>query len=132
MNAALKRLVWSRAKNACEYCHMPSRFYLSPYQIDHIIAEKHGGLTTSQNLALACYHCNLHKGPNIAGKDPSTRRISRLFHPRKDHWDDHFQWRAGRLVGKTTIGRASIAVLKINDPAYLCVRKALKQSGLFP
>ena len=32
-----------------------------------LIAEKHGGLTVPDNLALSCERCNSHKGPNIAG-----------------------------------------------------------------
>jgi hypothetical protein len=31
-----------------------------------------GGSDDPDNLALACHHCNLHKGPNLAGVDPRT------------------------------------------------------------
>ena len=111
---------------------MPSDFYRAPYQIDHIVAEKHGGRTVLANLALACYHCNLNKGPNIAGKDPATRRTTRLFHPRRDRWDEHFRWQAAKLVGRTAVGRTTIQVLDINHPAYVLVRQALIDAGLFP
>jgi len=37
-----------------------------------------------ENLALACLHCNQHKGPNIAGRNPETGEIVELFHPRQD------------------------------------------------
>ncbi len=47
MKPTLKRRVWQRANGVCEYCRMPSEFYLAPYQIDHIIAEKHEGKTWS-------------------------------------------------------------------------------------
>ena len=132
MKPALRRQVWRRASGICEYCRMPSRLYLSPYQIDHIIAEQHGGRTVLSNLALACYHCNLHKGPNIAGKDPTTRRTTRLFHPRRDQWEDHFQWRGPKLVGRTAVGRTTIVVLTINHPAYVLVRRALIAAKVFP
>jgi len=69
MKVSLKRAVWRRARGACEYCGMPSEFYRAPYQVDHVIAQQHGGETVLTNLALACYHCNLRKGPNIAGKE---------------------------------------------------------------
>ncbi len=131
MNSSLRRRVWQRASGLCEYGRMPSQFYLAPFQIDHVIAEQHGGSTTFGNLALACFHCNLHKGPNIAGKDPMSRRTTRLFHPRVDHWEDHFRWRGARLMGRTAIGRTTIQVLDINHPAYLLARKALKDAGLF-
>lgn len=59
MKVSLKRQAWQRAGGRCEYCHMPSAFYRVPFQIDHIIAEQHGGATVLPNLALCCYHCNL-------------------------------------------------------------------------
>ena len=131
MKVFLKRRVWQRASGCCEYCRMPSEFYLAPYQIDHVIAEQHGGRTSLSNLALACFHCNLKKGPNIAGRDSVTRRTMRLFNPRKDRWDNHFRWHGAKLVGRTAIGRTTIQVLDINNPAYLAVRKALMEAGIF-
>ena len=55
-----------------------------PFQIDHVIAEQHHGATVPENLALPCLNDNLHKGPNIAGLDPPTGLLTRLFHPRQD------------------------------------------------
>jgi 5-methylcytosine-specific restriction endonuclease McrA len=55
--------------------------YRLPFQLDHIIARQHGGSSDSDNLALARLHCNRHKGPNIAGRDPLTGVIANLFHP---------------------------------------------------
>lgn len=92
MDAKLREEVWSRAQFRCEYCHMPQALDLAPFQIDHIIAEQHGSLTVSVNLALACLHCNKHKGPNISGLDPLTGLLTRLFDPRLDTWDGHFRW----------------------------------------
>jgi hypothetical protein len=66
----------------------------SPFQIDHIIARKHGGGSAEDNLAFACFYCNTHKGPNIAGIDPVSREVVRLFHPRRDVWKEHFFWEA--------------------------------------
>jgi len=72
---------------------MPQEFIDAIHEVDHVIAEKHRGATSLENLALACFHCNNHKGPNIAGIDPSTGYLSRLFHPRNDDWGAHFRWR---------------------------------------
>ena len=83
-----RRIVASTAK---EYCCVPQSAILLPFQIDHIRAEKHGGETVEANLALACTHCNRHKGPNIAGFDTETARIVRLFSPRTDRWEQHFR-----------------------------------------
>lgn len=90
MNLRLERLVWRRAQHICEYCQMPQELDELPFQIDHIIALKHSGSTTARNLALACFSCNNHKGPNIAGRDPLTGRIVRLVHPRRHKWAKDF------------------------------------------
>ncbi len=128
MKASLRRKVWLRAAGRCEYCHMPSHYYLAPYQIDHVIAQQHGGRTVLRNLALACFHCNLHKGPNLAGRDPKSRKLTRLFHPRLDRWEFHFRWRGARLVGATAIGRTTIQVLDMNHAALILVRRALLEA----
>ena len=56
MNAALIRLVWQRAKGCCEYCRMPQEFDPTPFEIDHIISEKHKGPTVASNLCLSCFY----------------------------------------------------------------------------
>ena len=111
---------------------MPQRFDRARFQIEHIVAVQHGGRDSPDNLALACQHCNSHKGPNIAGIDPDTQQFTRLFHPRQDSWEDHFEWSAHLLAGKTAVGRATVAVLAINDKEYRVVRAALLLEGVFP
>ena len=132
MNLRLQRLVWRRAQRACEYCQLPKEYDELPFQIDHILARKHGGPTTAQNLALACFPCNNHKGPNIAGRDPLTERIVPLFHPRRHRWRQHFLWDGPFLNGRTAIGRATIAVLEINLPHRVNLRHALIEEAVFP
>jgi HNH endonuclease len=131
LNAGLIRRVWERAGDRCEYCQLPAAFHPAPFQIDHIIARQHGGKTELENLALACVHCNRFKGPNVAGPDPDTREIVRLFHPRRDSWADHFVWDGPELKARTQIGRVTIAVLVINDPEVVAVRRALQDEGVF-
>jgi hypothetical protein len=84
------------------------------------------------NLALACTKCNLYKGPNLSGIDPLAERIVPLFHPRRDSWADHFQWRGPRIVGLTATGRATIRVLNMNNPASVSIRRSLIAEGRFP
>jgi hypothetical protein len=131
LNADLIRQVWQRAQARCEYCRLPSVFHPAPFQTDHIIARQHGGRTVADNLALACIHCNRFKGPNIAGIDPDNAEIVRLFHPRHDIWTEHFIWDGPRLEALTPIGRATIALLLINDPEVVAVRKALQEEDVF-
>src|SRR5438034_166346 len=130
MDEELRQLVRNRAGDTCEYCHLQQRFDILPFQIDHVIASKHRGQTTADNLALSCYNDNVHKGPNIAGIDLATGEVTRLFHPRRDNWDEHFSWDGPELVGRTAIGRTTIDVLNINLPERLELRRLLIQAGL--
>jgi hypothetical protein len=45
MERSLQELVWQRAGNCCEYCRVPQSHDRLPFEIDHIIAENHGGTT---------------------------------------------------------------------------------------
>jgi 5-methylcytosine-specific restriction endonuclease McrA len=132
MRKALEREVRRRAHDRCEYCLLPQ--YASPltFNIDHVIARQHRGRTVFQNLALSCGRCNLSKGPNIAGVDPQTGNITRLFNPRIDEWSDHFRYDRAVLTGLTDIGRCTIAVLSINQRSRITVRLTLIDEGVFP
>jgi hypothetical protein len=129
---ALARLVRERAGHRCEYCQLPERFSSIGFEIDHIIAEQHGGKAVASNLALACFADNHHKGPNLAGIDPKTGRKAWLFNPRRQKWSTHFRWKGPLLIGRTPIGRATIAVLQINAPHRVAQRSALRREGVFP
>jgi hypothetical protein len=132
MIEALKGLVWGRAENNCEYCRLPRSLDVLPFQIDHVIAEQHHGPKVSENLALSCLNDNLHKGPKIAGLDPDRGLLTRLFHPRKDIWDEHFAWVGPVLTGPTDIGRTTIDVIVMNTPECVELRRLLIRAGLFP
>ena len=58
-------------------------------------------------------------------------RLCAFFHPRRDHWAEHFVWDGPELKARTQIGRVTIAVLAINDPEAVAVRKALQDEGVF-
>jgi hypothetical protein len=111
---------------------MPSEFEPLTFEIDHIIARKHGGESSLDNLALSCFRCNCSKGPNIAGVDPDTNEIVRLFNPRQDAWSDHFEWDGPVLLGRTPIGRTTIEVLNINLNHRVAHRQFLLAEGEFP
>src|SRR5580700_10733805 len=117
MHAALRRLVEERAGQRCEYCRLHHDFQtLSPFHVEHIITRQHGGTDSPENLALACHRCNLHKGPNLTGIDPQTSELTRLYHPRQDRWTDHFQLRQAIIIGRTSLGRTTAALLQMNTP----------------
>jgi HNH endonuclease len=103
-----------------------------PFPIDHILARQHGGATVLNNLANSCLHCNAHKGPNIAGIDPVTKKLTRLFNPRRHRWARHFRWGGPVIVGRTAVGRATVVVLALNDAEAVKVRDALLREGRLP
>jgi hypothetical protein len=131
MNRLLLKQVRQMAGDRCEYCRMPRACDPLPFQADHIISQQHGGATVLENLAWSCLHCNKHKGPNIAGLDPLTGQLARLFHPRMQHWPRHFLWNGPILVGRTRTARATIHVLAINDPAAVTFRAELMLEGVY-
>jgi hypothetical protein len=132
MDRTLEELVWERARSRCEYCLMPQEYDGFTHEIDHVIAVKHGGRAAAGNLALACFPCNNHKGPNIAGIDPDGRKLTKLFHPRRHKWERHFRWDGPYLAGKTAVGRVTIFVLEINHPERVRLRQSLLDEGAFP
>ena len=132
MDSSLVDEVWARAKGICEYRLLPQQFDVLTFHIDHVIARKHHGTDDPENLALACFACNNHKGANIAGMDPTTGELTRLFHPRRDRWEDHFEWDGAVLLGCTSIGRTTVDVLAVNLGHRVQLRKALRDEGVFP
>ena len=101
------------------------------HQIDHIRSRKHGGTTTPENLAWACFFCNLNKGPETAAIDEQSGQAARLFNPRIDAWPDHFRVENWLIVGLTPIGRVTIAVLEINQEKLVFVRRSLIAKGRY-
>ena len=110
---------------------MPQAGSNIPFEIDHIIARKHGGRTLTSNLALTCWYCNSFKGSDLTGIDPVTRKLTRLFHPRRHKWDWHFRYDGPILIGRTAIGRTTIRVLQINCEEAVALRESLIAEGLF-
>jgi len=105
---------------------------LLAHQPDHIIAEQHGGEATAENLALACIHCNRHKGPNIASIDPTTGQLTPLFNPRTQNWTDHFVLDGAHILPRTAIGRVTVRLLELNHPGRIRARQALLKAGRYP
>ena len=124
IDAATRRLVRRRAGERCEYCGIHQRhepFYR--LHIDHVIPKQHRGRDHESNLALACYHCNLHKGPNLSGID--SGQVTPLFNPRNEVWGEHFVRSGSRIEGLTAVGRTTVSVLAMNAPVRLELRAEL-------
>ena len=97
---------------------------MAALHIEHIVPRVHGGTDDFDNLALACIDCNLHKGTNLAGIDPETGRLTPLFHPRRDDWDQHFDWDGLYIIGRSAVGRTTIRVLSMNSEDQIALRSS--------
>lgn len=133
MRAATRRWVRDRARDRCEYC----RFHQSDepfyrFHIEHIVPEVHGGTDDVENLALACHHCNQHKGTNLSGVDPASGRVVRLFDPRRQVWSRQFRFNGPIVAGRSQVGRATVAVLAMNARERIELRRELIAEGIFP
>ena len=123
MDPILRNLTRDRAGDRCEYCgtHQNQDPFFA-FHCEHIIARQHGGATIETNLAWACHHCNLHKGPNLSGLDPTNGSMVALFNPRLQTWSDHFVTNGPIVVGITPTGRTTIRVLDMNAAARVQLR----------
>ena len=130
----VQELVRERANELCEYCHTSERWQYIRFTIDHIIPLSQGGTNDSENLALACFHCNRYKSSHSTGVDPETGLSSGLFNPRLDTWNEHFIWSANstELIGLTPIGRATVAQLRLNRSRIINIRLADVAVGRHP
>ena len=135
LEAAVRR----RAAQRCEYCLLPQGAFQRFFQIEHIIARQHGGESTFENLALSCRLCNLKKGPNLAGIDPTTKRLTPLYHPRIEPWARHFAVLIQpapvyslEIQGITPIGRTTAYVLGFNDELRSTLRYLLNLDSQYP
>jgi hypothetical protein len=132
ISEAVRRLVADRADRLCEYCLVHEEDVYHGCEVDHILAEKHGGMTVPQNLAYACFHCNRHKGTDVGSVSPRTGALVRFFNPRSDRWGEHFCWNQGRIDPLTEIGEVTARLLQFNHPERVAFRQLLKEAGRYP
>ncbi len=111
----IRSLVAKRAGHCCEYCKIEEDVSLYSFQIDHVISLKHGGKTEIENLAYSCFLCNNSKGSDVGTVFQPEMNFTRLFNPRIDTWNEHFEYEDCTFYAKSIIGEATIKVLKLND-----------------
>lgn len=116
-----------RARYCCEYCGYPEAASSTPLEVDHIVPEARGGLTTLANLALSCRACNLHKYVKTEAEDSVTGEMFPLFNPRTQLWSEHFALERGtaEIRGLTPTGRATVAALMLNAAHAIATRQLL-------
>lgn len=132
ISATLRRKVQERAIGKCEYCFLSEEDAYFSHEPDHIIAEKHGGQTTLDNLAWSCFECNRFKGSDIASIDPINGDIVGLMNPRKQIWKDHMEFVGNTIRPVSACGRVTERLLKLNSPTRIEVRTLLQMLGRYP
>jgi len=128
----LRAEVARRARRRCGDCLIDEDDAGFPHQVDHILSRKHGGSSTSQNLAYACVVCNRHKGSDVASIDPDTGEIVPLFDPRRARWADHFRLNRPWIEPISSIGRATARLLQLNASERILERRLLQSLGRYP
>jgi len=128
ISQATRQAVIARANSRCEYCGKPQISFF-PHEVDHVIAQKHGGQSTLENLAFACFECNRYKGRDVASFDPQNGQLTALFHPRQQKWAEHFCYEVGGIIPLTPAGRVTVFLSRLNEPTRVQERVALQLTG---
>ncbi len=125
ISATLRQSVFDRAGNCCEYCLLSQGDNFLPFEVDHIRAEKHGGVSSIENLALSCSNCSRFKGSDIGSIDPLTDELTSLFNPRRHVWSEHFRLDGAKIEPLSEEGRVTVFLLRLNRSENIAEREAL-------
>lgn len=132
LTAELRRQVVERARGRCEYCGLSQEGQEATFHVDHVVPRSAGGGPELSNLALACVSCSLHKAARMTAVDAQTGEETRLFHPRRDRWKDHFRWEGVVVTGLTAVGRTTVRALRLNRPLIVAIRTEEEWLGRHP
>jgi len=133
VTAEQRRRIREQAGDCCEYCRIAGDDRYVSFEIDHIVALKHGGSDDDDNLCLACGPCNRAKGADVAMIDPLSGVATRLFNPRQQNWDEHFQVNPdASLSGRSPEGRVTALVLRMNEEERVEQRHGELLLGNYP
>lgn len=134
IGAELRQRVIERAAGCCEYCRSQAKYATQSFSVEHVVARAKGGMTTLDNLALACQGCNNHKYDKVVAHDPVSGRLVPLYHPRRDRWEELFAWSDdfALILGLTPTGRATVDTLLLNRDGVVNLRRILYAHGEHP
>jgi hypothetical protein len=102
--------------------------------LDHLTARTRGGPDDEHNLWPSCQPCNGFKQARSEAHDPISGDVVPLFNPRRQRWVEHFAWVDGarRIEGRTAIGRATVAALRLNRDELVEARGFWIEAGWHP
>jgi HNH endonuclease len=134
INKEVESKIRRDAKNLCGYCLNPQELIPFKLEIEHIYPQALGGETVEENLWLACRECNAHKSKKIKSVDFLTGKLVKLFNPRVQIWQEHFEFSKDKtkIIGKTPCGRATVESLQMNNFYQTTARSAWLATGKFP
>lgn len=130
----LRKKVAKAANFRCGYCRMPQAILPMPLEIEHIVPLALGGTDDEENLWLACRACSSFKHAKTHGFDQETNQEVRLFNPRTQDWQEHFEFDSGtgEIIGKTSCGRATVNALRMNNEQAVSARLHWVKAGWYP
>ena len=130
----LRRQIRDHFANCCAYCKTAESLTVAIFEVDHIEPQSAGGATVFGNLCLCCPTCNRYKASRQLVEDAMTEQLVSLFHPHQQEWQEHFSWSsdATEIVGRSPIGRATIAALRMNRSQLVRVRRMWVAMGEHP
>mgnify|MGYP001558078120 CR=1 FL=1 len=134
ISVELRERIAGQARNRCGYCRSAEKVTGVPLEIDHLIPLSAGGSSREENLWLACRRCNSFKRSQTHALDVVTGQGVRLFNPRKQQWNRHFEWSQDgtRIIGKTACGRATVLALQMNNDLIVDARGSWVNVGWHP
>ncbi|MBK9261223.1 MAG: HNH endonuclease [Polyangiaceae bacterium] len=134
LSTDLRARIDAADRRVCCYCRIAEANSGVPLSYDHIEPRARGGITSFENICLCCRPCNEFKCGITDAVDPLTHERVPLFHPRRQIWQDHFAWSPDTtmLEGRTPIGRATIAALRMNRPMLVAARRRWYMAGWHP
>jgi hypothetical protein len=130
----IARRIRDRFGSVCAYCRTSEDLSVAIFEFEHILPLSAGGTTTYENLCLSCPTCNRWKADRTLAPDSATQADAPLFHPHRDNWADHFAWNENSTIitGLTPSGRATIALLRMNRPQLIRLRRMWVAMGEHP
>jgi hypothetical protein len=134
ISSKIQTKVRNTAKNRCGYCLLPQEILMGKLEIEHIVPIAKGGTDEEENLWLSCRDCNSYKSSKIKGFDEETQQEVKLYNPRKQNWNEHFDFDESKTIinGKTTCGRATVNALRMNEEQAVKARMIWVKAGWYP